>query len=520
MRLSTTVTGFVAAICVANGAAAEGVRVHGRLNAALPASAPQSDEQSWGALTAAMLEVPIIRQVGVGVELGAITLSDGSAPATPGLADPEGASGFSGALALHVRSPERAASGRKWHSGLWGGSSFGVMRSDGLFRMMSEVNVGLDLPLGNGGLSAGPSVGLLHVFQPDDALRPADANVMSFGVHGLWGSATPPAPVAPPEPAPRADRDGDGVFDDADTCPDAKEDSDGHEDVDGCPDPDNDADGLADADDRCPLEAEDKDGVDDEDGCADKDDDKDGVLEPSDNCPLEPEDTDGHVDTDGCPDPDNDHDGILDGQDSCPAEPETENGYADEDGCPDAKSVRVVGDKIVLDERIHFATNSAVIRVVSHPLVRRIGQLLNDHPEYVQIEIQGHADPRGDAGYNQRLSEARAQAVEDFLIDACGVEASRLSHAGYGSSQPLVSADDPRSLYMNRRVEFNVTRGAPAEGGGLPPPSSTEAESSPPMEDTSGETVPEIEIGPETEETGAEAPTESGSNVIELGDEP
>lgn len=514
MRLSRSITGFVAAICVANGAAAEGVRVHGRVNAALPATSPQRDEQSWGALTAAMLEVPIIRQVGVGVELGAITLSDGSAPATPGLADPDGASGFSGALALHVRSPERAAS-RKWHSGLWGGSSFGVMRSDGLFRMMSEVNVGLDLPLGDGGLSAGPSVGLLHVFQPDDALRPADANVMSFGVHGLFDSAAP-APVAPPEPPPRADRDGDGIFDDADTCPEVKEDADGHEDVDGCPDPDNDADGLADADDRCPLEPEDKDGIEDDDGCADKDDDKDGVLEPGDDCPLEPEDVDGHVDTDGCADPDNDHDGILDAQDSCPAEPETENGYADEDGCPDAKSVRVVGDKIVLDERIHFATNSAVIRAVSHPLVRRIGQLLNDHPEYVHIEIQGHADPRGDAGFNQRLSEARAQAVEDFLIDACGVDASRLSHAGYGSSQPLVSADDPRSLYMNRRVEFNVTRRAPAESGGPPLPNSVGAEPSPPVESAPDETVPEMEIAPEAEESTPQ----SGSDVIELGDEP
>src|SRR5262245_55954442 len=139
MRLSISITGFVAAICAADAASAQGVRVHGRLNAALPATSPQRDEQSWGALTAAMLEVPIVRQVGVGVELGAVTLSDGSAPSNPDLADPDGATGFSGALALHVRSPERSASGRKWHSGLWGGSSFGVMRSDGLFRMMGEV---------------------------------------------------------------------------------------------------------------------------------------------------------------------------------------------------------------------------------------------------------------------------------------------------------------------------------------------------------------------------------------------
>ena len=63
------------------------------------------------------------------------------------------------------------------------------------------------------------------------------------------------------------DRDGDGIKDDVDKCPDDPEDFDNFEDEDGCPDPDNDRDGIPDVDDKCPNIPEDKDGFQDEDGC-------------------------------------------------------------------------------------------------------------------------------------------------------------------------------------------------------------------------------------------------------------
>jgi outer membrane protein OmpA-like peptidoglycan-associated protein len=72
----------------------------------------------------------------------------------------------------------------------------------------------------------------------------------------------------PPETGP-GDRDGDGLPDDRDACPDDPEDRDGFEDEDGCPDPDNDADGILDVDDRCPNEPETANGHEDEDGCPD-----------------------------------------------------------------------------------------------------------------------------------------------------------------------------------------------------------------------------------------------------------
>lgn len=98
------------------------------------------------------------------------------------------------------------------------------------------------------------------------------------------------------------DRDGDGMSDVRDQCPDDPEDLDGFEDADGCPDLDNDGDGIADVDDMCPSAAEDRDGFEEEDGCPDPDNDQDGIPDFDDHCPNEPETMNGFDDYDGCPD--------------------------------------------------------------------------------------------------------------------------------------------------------------------------------------------------------------------------
>ena len=135
---------------------------------------------------------------------------------------------------------------------------------------------------------------------------------------------------------PDPDNDGDGLNDDHDRCPNAPEDRDHFQDEDGCPDPDNDGDGILDGYDTCPMQPEDRDGDRDDDGCPDDDRDRDGIADARDRCPTEPEDTDGFEDEDGCPEPDNDRDGVPDTTDQCSEQPETMNGYQDDDGCPDA----------------------------------------------------------------------------------------------------------------------------------------------------------------------------------------
>jgi len=291
------------------------------------------------------------------------------------------------------------------------------------------------------------------------------------------------------------DRDGDGIKDDLDKCPDEPEDFDGFEDEDGCPDPDNDHDGIPDLDDKCPDIPEDRDGVEDEDGCPegdthdrdgdkipddidrcpdepedfdgyqdedgcpDPDNDGDKILDVDDLCPNEPEDYDGFEDTDGCPDLDNDHDRIPDKDDRCPNEPETYNGYQDTDGCPDHSVVERIdgsGDILIL-KPINFETDKAVIKQDSFYILDAVVAAMNGYPDIALIEIQGHTDERGDDAYNLDLSERRAAAVMAYLVGH-GVAQARLASRGYGETQPLDKRHNVAAWTKNRRVDFVLRR--------------------------------------------------------------
>lgn len=259
----------------------------------------------------------------------------------------------------------------------------------------------------------------------------------------------------PPPPAP-GDRDGDGIIDEEDECPDVPEDRDGHEDRDGCPETeDTDRDGLNDVDDVCPLEAEDADGYEDQDGCPEPDDDLDGIIDGGDHCPREPEDMDGFEDADGCPETDNDRDTFLDVDDNCPNEP----GIAEEHGCPRVyEDVEVTSEGIVIHQQIFFEFRRAVIRPESHHILDVVAQVMRDFPD-ITIEIQGHTDSRGSDRSNMTLSQNRANAVREYLIGA-GIAASRLTSVGYGESVPIETNSTDAGRAANRRVEFHRTDAA------------------------------------------------------------
>jgi outer membrane protein OmpA-like peptidoglycan-associated protein len=246
------------------------------------------------------------------------------------------------------------------------------------------------------------------------------------------------------------DRDGDGVPDDKDKCVASPETYNGFEDDDGCPDdPDTDADGIGDAKDRCPLEPEDKDGYLDDDGCPDPDNDADGVADAKDKCPLEPEDPDGFQDEDGCPDPDNDGDGVADLVDQCPNTPGSPTGP--KPGCPGL--VVVTGREIRITQQIQFEFNKAIIKGdISFRILDEVAQVLRDNPK-ITVEVQGHTDNVGNAAYNQKLSQSRAEAVRAYLISK-GIEARRLTAKGYGMKQPLVPNNSDANRALNRRVQF------------------------------------------------------------------
>jgi outer membrane protein OmpA-like peptidoglycan-associated protein len=257
------------------------------------------------------------------------------------------------------------------------------------------------------------------------------------------------------------DLDGDGIADDVDKCPTEPEDFDGFQDADGCPDPDNDKDGILDVNDACPNEPEDFDGFQDEDGCPDPDNDGDGILDVDDQCPNDPEDFDGFQDADGCPDPDNDGDGILDVNDQCPNEPEDFDGCQDEDGCPEPGNVCVTETEIKILQAVFFQTNRATIKPESFPILDEVAQVLQQHPEILKIEIQGHTDDRGNDRYNMRLSDARAKSVMAYLAKA-GVDKKRLTAKGYGETMPIDTNETEDGRARNRRVVFQILEKAPA----------------------------------------------------------
>jgi outer membrane protein OmpA-like peptidoglycan-associated protein len=72
----------------------------------------------------------------------------------------------------------------------------------------------------------------------------------------------------------------------------------------------------------------------------------------------------------------------------------------------------------------------------------------------IKLTIKGHTSAEGDAAFNQKLSEARAKAAVDFLVEREGVAVEQLSYAGMGSSE-LKNADNPMAP-ENRRTEFII----------------------------------------------------------------
>jgi outer membrane protein OmpA-like peptidoglycan-associated protein len=172
-------------------------------------------------------------------------------------------------------------------------------------------------------------------------------------------------------------------------------------------------------------------------------------------CPNDPEDFDGFEDEDGCPDPDNDHDRIPDKLDKCPNEPETYNGFEDEDGCPDKGLVIVQRGKLEIMDKIYFETDKDEILPRSFPLLDQIAGTIKGHPEIKLIEVQGHADERGDDEHNLDLTDRRAKSVVRALEDR-DVSLGRLRGKGYGETKPICTQHNEDCWSKNRRVEFII----------------------------------------------------------------
>jgi outer membrane protein OmpA-like peptidoglycan-associated protein len=162
------------------------------------------------------------------------------------------------------------------------------------------------------------------------------------------------------------------------------------------------------------------------------------------------------VDEKGCP-KDSDGDGVCDGLDLCPATPA--GIQVDAKGCPTElieRETELLDTGMIRLQGINFETSKATIKPESFPALDVVGQVLTKWPE-LKIEIGGHTDARGSNAANQKLSLARAQAVETYLIQRFpALQTSQFTEKGYGESRPLVPNRDETSWAMNRRVEFVV----------------------------------------------------------------
>jgi len=112
-----------------------------------------------------------------------------------------------------------------------------------------------------------------------------------------------------------------------------------------------------------------------------------------------------------------------------------------------------VGTKIVLNN-IFFDYDQATLRLESTAELTRLVNVMKDNPS-INIEISGHTDNKGSDAYNQKLSENRAKAVVDYLVEK-GVAKGRMEYKGYGESLPVATNDTEEGRQLNRRTEFEI----------------------------------------------------------------
>ena len=231
------------------------------------------------------------------------------------------------------------------------------------------------------------------------------------------------------------DTDGDGITDASDACPDVA----GPAEFNGCPD--TDGDGIADKDDACPDVA----GLKSLNGCPDSD--GDGVTDKSDKCP----DVKGPKENAGCPWPDRDGDKVLDKDDKCP----DVAGTVANNGCPEV-SEEVMKRLNDYAKTILFDSGKSSFKAQTYPVLQAMVAILKEYPNS-NFSLEGHTDSDGTDASNQILSENRAKAVKDYLVES-GIASDRLASVGFGETKPIDSNKTKAGKANNRRTEVKLIK--------------------------------------------------------------
>ena len=207
------------------------------------------------------------------------------------------------------------------------------------------------------------------------------------------------------------------------------------------------------------------------------DGDGDGVTDQFDKCPTTPPGV--AVDKDGCP-LDSDKDGVPDYLDKCP---DTPAGVpVGKYGCPfivekvviivsEPKVEEIVKEKakavidepkviILAFEDVHFGFDQSTLTPDAKTILKNNIQLLKENPK-AKVRVAGYTSASGTKEYNQKLSERRAKAVQEYLINEGVITPDRLATVGYGETHPATYEAAPSELYSpaaksNMRVLFEI----------------------------------------------------------------
>ncbi|WP_160493110.1 OmpA family protein [Pseudomonas sp. L-22-4S-12] len=161
-------------------------------------------------------------------------------------------------------------------------------------------------------------------------------------------------------------------------------------------------------------------------------------------------------------DGDADGDGVFDRRDRCPDTPA--NTPVRHNGCPlpvypsgeePVAPVVEVSDPVRVELDVKFDFDKSVVKEGSFADIQSLADFMKQYPQTSTV-VEGHTDSVGTDAYNQGLSERRANAVRDVLVNQYGVESGRVSSVGHGESQPVADNNTDEGRAINRRVEAAV----------------------------------------------------------------
>jgi OOP family OmpA-OmpF porin len=105
---------------------------------------------------------------------------------------------------------------------------------------------------------------------------------------------------------------------------------------------------------------------------------------------------------------------------------------------------------------IQFDTNKSDIKPQYEADLKNLGEFLKEFPK-AKGEISGHTDNVASKGYNDKLSQGRADSVKKYIVEKFGISADRITAKGYGFSKPIASNKTKEGKAKNRRIEANFT---------------------------------------------------------------